>query len=81
MECYGWTSALTEDLRAGMLSRELAPYAKTIVGVDVSPASVAIYNHKASGLGAADKMRAVALDLQKTSGELKEQTFDIVVVS
>ncbi|VDB99869.1 unnamed protein product [Peniophora sp. CBMAI 1063] len=65
----------------GMLSRELAPYAKSIVGVDISPVSVAIYNHKANGLGATDKMRAVALDLQKTSGELKEQTFDIVVCS
>ncbi|KZV74553.1 S-adenosyl-L-methionine-dependent methyltransferase [Peniophora sp. CONT] len=65
----------------GMLSRELAPYSKAILGVDISPVSVAIYNHKAEGLGAAHKMRAVSLDLQKTEGELPGQTFDVVVCS
>ena len=75
------SSVLTRGLRIGMLSRELAPYTKSIVGVDISPVSVAIYNHKAEGLRVADKMRATALDLLHTSGELRNESFDVVVVS
>ena len=66
----------------GLFSRELAPYVKSIVGVDVSKPSVEIYNHLAEESGDKDKMSAVALDLEGTPGELgdKDKQFDVVTV-
>lgn len=64
-----------------MLSRELSPHVGSVTGVDVSKGSVGAYNRKAAEAGVAEKMSAVALDLQGTPGELDDKKFDVAVVS
>ena len=67
---------------SGLISRELAPYAKTIVGVDITPALVENYNHRVANQGISpDEMRAVCTDLKGVEGELDGLKFDVVVVS
>ncbi|KZV74519.1 S-adenosyl-L-methionine-dependent methyltransferase, partial [Peniophora sp. CONT] len=71
------TTVLDFACGIGMLSREIAPYVKSIVGVDVSKGSIGVYNRKAAEAGASDKMSAVALDLKGTPGELNDKKFDV----
>lgn len=55
---------------------------KSVVGVDISRASVDYYNTQASNQGLEpDEMRAVCTELKGESGELDETKFNIVVVS
>ncbi|EDR10828.1 uncharacterized protein LACBIDRAFT_315686 [Laccaria bicolor S238N-H82] len=65
----------------GLISRELAPYAKSIVGVDISPGMVDQYNTRVANQGIPrEEMRAVCADLQGTADELDGEKFDLVVV-
>lgn len=67
---------------SGLISRELAPYAKTIVGVDITQALVDNYNHRVENQGIApDEMRAVCAELKGEEGELDGLKFDVIVVS
>ncbi|VDC00619.1 unnamed protein product [Peniophora sp. CBMAI 1063] len=75
------TSVLDFGCGIGLLSRELAPYVKSIVGVDISEASVEVYNRLAAESDDADKMKAVVLDLQGAPGELEDKKFDVVTSS
>ncbi|KZV64678.1 S-adenosyl-L-methionine-dependent methyltransferase [Peniophora sp. CONT] len=75
------TTVLDFGCGIGLLSRELESHVKSIVGVDISKVSVDVYNRLASEAGAADKMRAVALDLQSAPDELEGKKFDVVTCS
>jgi len=66
----------------GLISRELAPYAKTIVGVDITQALVDNYNQRVANQGISpDEMRAVCTELKGKEGELDGLKFDVIVVS
>ncbi|EKM83148.1 hypothetical protein AGABI1DRAFT_69361 [Agaricus bisporus var. burnettii JB137-S8] len=68
----------------GHLSRELVPYVKSIVGVDISQRMVDEYNRRSLNQGIEpEEMRAIQADilLSSTSSELQEMkgTYDVVV--
>ena len=77
--------ALVVDSRwsfTGLLSRALAPHAKSIVGVDISQRSVDLYNETVFNQGLSpDEMRAVCAELKGEAGELDDLKFDVVAVS
>jgi predicted TPR repeat methyltransferase len=61
----------------GQVSRALAPYVAQLVGVDISPRMVEVYNARASMQGLEPhEMRAVG-----SLAELQQQRFDLAVVS
>jgi Methyltransferase domain len=61
----------------GQISRALAPYVAQLVGVDISPRMVEVYNTRASMQGLEPhEMRAVS-----SLTELQQQRFDLAVVS
>jgi len=65
----------------GNLSRALAPYAKSIVGVDISPIMVKRFNERAHNQGIPDdEMKAVCAYLKGEPGELDNVKFDVIVV-
>ncbi|TFK34901.1 hexaprenyldihydroxybenzoate methyltransferase [Crucibulum laeve] len=64
----------------GLISHQLAPYAQTIVGVDISQRMVDRYNEQVGNQGIShDEMQAICADLQGVEGELDGMKFDIVV--
>lgn len=65
----------------GLISRELAPHAKSIVGVDISQNMVDMYNLSVHNQGISpDEMRAVCISAIKEDEEhLKGTTFDVIV--
>ena len=66
----------------GLISRELAPYTKSIVGVDITQALVDSYNQRVANQGITpDEMRAVCTELKGKEGELNGLKFDVIVVS
>ncbi|EMD33320.1 hypothetical protein CERSUDRAFT_56822, partial [Gelatoporia subvermispora B] len=66
----------------GMVSRELSPYVRSIVGVDISGGSVESYNKRATELGIApEQMRAVCAELKGEPQELEGAKFDLIVCS
>ena len=69
------------SLSLGLTSRELAPYTKTVVGVDISQGAVDTFNEAASNQGLApDEMRAVCAELKGVDGELDGLKFDVITV-
>ncbi|VDC00121.1 unnamed protein product [Peniophora sp. CBMAI 1063] len=76
------TTVLDYACGTGMLSRALSPHAKSIVGMDISEASVAEYNSRVfnQGLGPED-MRAVVGSLPGAPEGLEGAHFDAVVCS
>lgn len=65
----------------GVLSRALAPYVKSILGVDISEHMANQYNKRVSDQGIPpEEMRAVAADLKGTEDELDGRKFDVIVV-
>jgi len=67
---------------AGLVSRELAPHAKCIVGVDISQNMVDHYNQSVANQGIPpEEMRAVCCDLTAVPDQLDGMKFDVVVVS
>ena len=65
-----------------MISQQLCQYAKSVVGVDISPVSVERFNARASEQGLeSEEMHAVCAELKGEPGELGGARFDIVVVS
>ena len=66
----------------GLISRELFPYAKTIIGVDNSAQAVDRYNKGAKALGISHgAMHAIACELEDDPAELRGQQFDVITVS
>ncbi|KAF9480857.1 S-adenosyl-L-methionine-dependent methyltransferase [Pholiota conissans] len=63
----------------GLTSRELAPYTKTLVGVDISQGAVDVFNKAVSNQGIApEDMRAVCVELKGEEGELDGLKFDVI---
>ena len=64
----------------GLVSKQIVPYAKSILGVDVSQEMVDLYNKtgEEEGFGS---MKAVRAELKGEDGELNGQKFDVIVVS
>jgi len=64
----------------GLISRELAPYARSILGVDISQGMVDQYNLRVFNQGIPpEEMRAVCAELEGKDGELRGQNFDVIV--
>lgn len=71
------TSVLDYACGSGQISRALAPYVAQLVGVDISPRMVEVYNTRASTQGLEPhEMRAVG-----SLAELQQQRFDLAVCS
>jgi 2-polyprenyl-3-methyl-5-hydroxy-6-metoxy-1,4-benzoquinol methylase len=63
------------------MSRELAPYTKTLIGIDISQAMVDVYNTHVTNQGIPpEEMHAVCAELKGVDGELDGARFDVVVV-
>ncbi|KAI0355128.1 S-adenosyl-L-methionine-dependent methyltransferase [Trametes cingulata] len=74
------TEVLDYACGTGSLSQALCPHVKSIVGVDISQASVDQYNLHASNQGLApEEMRALCVELRGEPGELDGARFDLVV--
>ncbi|KAJ7785839.1 S-adenosyl-L-methionine-dependent methyltransferase [Mycena metata] len=66
----------------GLISRGLAPYCKSIVGVDINPAMVDHFAEKIHNQGIPpEEMRVVCADLKGTESELDGEKFDVIVCS
>jgi len=64
-------------MHVGQVSRALATYVAQLVGIDISPRMVEVYNTRASTQGLEPhEMRAVS-----SLAELQQQRFDLAVVS
>lgn len=63
-------------LYLGLVSRELAPFCKHIVGVDISQSMVDLYNKRDEH----KNMSAVCAELKGEPGELGDEKFDIIIV-
>lgn len=71
----------SEYIFLGLLSREIAPNAKQIVGIDISQGMVDQYNRRVANQGISpDEMKAICVDLKGVDGELDNRKFDVVVV-
>ncbi|KAF9046337.1 S-adenosyl-L-methionine-dependent methyltransferase [Panaeolus papilionaceus] len=73
------TTVLDFACGAGTLARELAPYAKSIIGVDISPVAIDEFNAKAAEAGhGPDVLRGICTELKGEEGELDGAKFDLV---
>ena len=61
------------------MSKEIAPYANSILGVDVSQGMVDLYNETGRKEGF-ETMKAVCADLKGREGELDGRKFDVIIV-
>ena len=66
--------------RPGLVSQQIIPYAKSILGVDVSQGMVDLYNETGEKEGFSG-MKAVRAELKGEDGELDGQKFDVIIVS
>ncbi|KII89389.1 hypothetical protein PLICRDRAFT_53825 [Plicaturopsis crispa FD-325 SS-3] len=74
------TTVLDYACGTGFISRELAPVAAKIVGVDISQGAVDQYNQRVANQGIApEEMQAVCTALKGVEGELEGAKFDVVV--
>lgn len=62
------------------MSKQIIPYAKSILGVDVSQGMVDLYNETGQKEGF-EGMKAVRADLKGEDGELEGRKFDVIIVS
>jgi len=62
----------------GLVSKQIIPYAKTILGVDISQGMVDLYNETSSKEGLSG-MKAVRAELKGEGGELNDQKFDVII--
>ena len=67
----------------GLISRELAPHSKSIVGVDISQRMVDQYNCGVRNQGISPgKMNAICVSaLEENEEKLQGMSFDVIVVS
>ncbi|KAH8100334.1 S-adenosyl-L-methionine-dependent methyltransferase [Cristinia sonorae] len=75
------TEMLDYGCGPGLTSRELSPYVKTIVGVDISQAMIDLFNLRVANQGIPpEEMRAVKIELKGEEGELDGAKFDLIIV-
>lgn len=76
------TTVLDYACARGLMSKQLLPHVKSIVGVDISQGMVDVYNQHANNQGLSpDEMNAVCTELRGEDDELDGQKFDVVVCS
>ncbi|EPQ50567.1 S-adenosyl-L-methionine-dependent methyltransferase [Gloeophyllum trabeum ATCC 11539] len=76
------TTVLDYACGTGLISRNLAPHTKSIVGVDISQGMVDQYNLRVSNQGIPpEEMKAVRAELKGDDNELGGAKFDVVVCS
>ncbi|KAF9464582.1 S-adenosyl-L-methionine-dependent methyltransferase [Collybia nuda] len=74
------TSVMEYACGTGLVSRELAPYSKRIVGVDISQGMVDQFNKRVANQGISpDEMQAFCVELKGQAGELNDEKFDVIV--
>jgi len=75
------TSVMEFACGTGLVSRELAPYTKSILGVDISQGMVDQFNKRVENQGIPpEEMRAIAVELKGDSDdELGGAKFDVIV--
>lgn len=79
--CHSYSIGMLRWFK-GLISRELAPFSKQILGVDISQGMVDQYNLRVANQGIpSEEMKAVATELKGEQGELENRKFDVVVVS
>jgi len=67
---------------AGLVSKELVPHVKSILGVDISQGMVDQYNKRVQDEGIPlEKMHAVRCEIEGKDGELDDSKFDVIFVS
>ena len=65
-----------------MIAREILPYSKKIVGVDISEGAINVFNEWVLQQGIpSEKMYGVAVELKGKEGELGAQKFDVITVN
>ena len=75
------TYFLMFSFKVGLISKELASYAKSIVGVDISQSMVDRYNRNVSNQGIpSEEIRAVCAELKGKNEELDGLKFDVIIV-
>lgn len=75
------TTLLDFACGTGVMSRELAPEVKSVVGVDISQGMVDQYNLRVSNQGISpDEMSAICAELKGEAGELEDRRFHVAVV-
>ena len=67
----------------GLISQGLEPYARKVIGVDISAGMVDAFNKKAKNSGLEEKMKAVCVDILAPGAEIPEElrNVDFVVCS
>lgn len=76
------TTLLDYACGTGLISKRLAPYTKSIVGVDISQGMIDQYNLHVSDQGIEpDEMQALCVELKGVDGELDGRKFDVAIVS
>jgi 2-polyprenyl-3-methyl-5-hydroxy-6-metoxy-1,4-benzoquinol methylase len=78
------TVALDFACGSGLLSHELAPYCKKIIGIDVSPGMISLYNKHAQNQGLTeDEMHGYSVDIltDELPFSLPDNGFDVICVS
>ncbi|KAG5727411.1 hypothetical protein E4T56_gene11935 [Termitomyces sp. T112] len=83
-EAYDFKEDITTVLEyacgTGLVSRELAPYTKRIVGVDISQGMVDQYNLRVRNQGIPpEEMQAFRAELKGEAGELGDEKFDVII--
>ena len=67
--------------RLGLVSGNLAPYAKSILGVDISQGVVDLFNKRFADKDADQKrFRAIRAELKGVDGELDNEKFHLIIV-
>lgn len=65
----------------GLVSGNLAPYVKSILGVDISQGVVDLFNKRFADRGAdQERFRAIRAELKGEDGELANEKFDVIIV-
>ncbi|KAI0085964.1 S-adenosyl-L-methionine-dependent methyltransferase [Irpex rosettiformis] len=74
------TQVLDFACGTGLVSRELFPHVNSILGIDISQASVDVYNRHVTEQGISpEKLKAVKTLLKGEDGELDGNKYDVVV--
>jgi len=76
----GETEVMEFACGTGLVSKELVPHVKSILGVDISQGMVDQYNKRVQDEGIPlEKMHAVRYELEGREGELDGSKFDVIV--
>jgi hypothetical protein len=67
--------------RIGLVSGNLAPYVKSILGVDISQEVVNLFNKRFADNDAdQERFRAIRAELKGEDGELDNEKFHVIIV-